>query len=396
MIEFRQPVNQEQAVLVGIIDGRTRKKDALEHLEELAFLATTAGAEPVQQFLQRVSKPNPKTLVGAGKLAEVQAYMEENGIKLAIFDEELSPSQFKNIENQLDCKVLDRTNLILDIFSKRAKTAQAKTQVELAQYQYILPRLTRMWTHHSRQQGGIGTKGPGEKEIETDRRIIHKKIKQLEEKLEKIDKQNENQRKSRSHKARVALVGYTNSGKSTILNKLSSAEIKVEDQLFATLDTTVRQIVLDDIPFLVSDTVGFIRKLPHKLVESFKTTLDEAREADILIHVVDLSHEHHEHHVQVVNETLQSLGASDKPTLLVFNKTDKLTSDEAVNGQRQAEMEQRKALETKWAKQTNDQALFISARTDENLTSLKRKLLDMVKTVYHQQYPYDPYQIPSA
>ncbi len=396
MIEFRQPVNQEQAVLVGIIDGRTRKKDALEHLEELAFLATTAGAEPVQQFLQRVSKPNPKTLVGAGKLAEVQAYMEENGIKLAIFDEELSPSQFKNIENQLDCKVLDRTNLILDIFSKRAKTAQAKTQVELAQYQYILPRLTRMWTHHSRQQGGIGTKGPGEKEIETDRRIIHKKIKQLEEKLEKIDKQNENQRKSRSHKARVALVGYTNSGKSTILNKLSSAEIKVEDQLFATLDTTVRQIVLDDVPFLVSDTVGFIRKLPHKLVESFKTTLDEAREADILIHVVDLSHEHHEHHVQVVNETLQSLGASDKPTLLVFNKTDKLTSDEAVNGQRQAEMEQRKALETKWAKQTNDQALFISARTDENLTSLKRKLLDMVKTVYHQQYPYDPYQIPSA
>ena len=396
MIEFRQAVNQEQAVLVGIIDGRTRKKDALEHLEELAFLATTAGAEPVQQFLQRVSKPNPKTLVGAGKLAEVQAYMEENGIKLAIFDEELSPSQFKNIENQLDCKVLDRTNLILDIFSKRAKTAQAKTQVELAQYQYILPRLTRMWTHHSRQQGGIGTKGPGEKEIETDRRIIHKKIKQLEEKLEKIDKQNENQRKSRSHKARVALVGYTNSGKSTILNKLSSAEIKVEDQLFATLDTTVRQIVLDDVPFLVSDTVGFIRKLPHKLVESFKTTLDEAREADILIHVVDLSHEHHEHHVQVVNETLQSLGASDKPTLLVFNKTDKLTSDEAVNGQRQAEMEQRKALETKWAKQTNDQALFISARTDENLTSLKRKLLDMVKTVYHQQYPYDPYQIPSA
>ena len=396
MIEFRQPVNQEQAVLVGIIDGRTRKKDALEHLEELAFLATTAGAEPVQQFLQRVSKPNPKTLVGAGKLAEVQAYMEENGIKLAIFDEELSPSQFKNIENQLDCKVLDRTNLILDIFSKRAKTAQAKTQVELAQYQYILPRLTRMWTHHSRQQGGIGTKGPGEKEIETDRRIIHKKIKQLEEKLEKIDKQNENQRKSRSHKARVALVGYTNSGKSTILNKLSSAEIKVEDQLFATLDTTVRQIVLDDVPFLVSDTVGFIRKLPHKLVESFKTTLDEAREADILIHVVDLSHEHHEHHVQVVNQTLQSLGASDKPTLLVFNKTDKLTSDEAVNGQRQAEMEQRKALETKWAKQTNDQALFISARTDENLTSLKRKLLDMVKTVYHQQYPYDPYQIPSA
>lgn len=396
MIEFRQPVNQEQAVLVGILDGKTRKQEALEHLEELAFLATTAGAEPVKQFQQRVQKPNPKTLVGGGKLEEIQAYMLENGIKLAIFDEELSPSQFKNIENQLDCKVLDRTNLILDIFSKRAKTAQAKTQVELAQYQYILPRLTRMWTHHSRQQGGIGTKGPGEKEIETDRRIIHKKIKQLEEKLNKIDKQNENQRKSRGHKARVALVGYTNSGKSTLLNKLSTADIPVEDQLFATLDTTVRQIVLDDIPFLVSDTVGFIRKLPHQLVESFKTTLDEARESDILIHVVDVSHTEYEHHIQVVNETLQELGAADKPTLLVFNKTDKLTTDGAVNGERQEEIDQLKALEHTWSKQTNDQALFLSATTSKNLTSFKSKLLAMVKKVYREQYPYDPYQIPSG
>lgn len=395
MIEFRQSVNDELAVLVGIIDGKTRKKEAQEHLEELAFLATTAGAEPVVQFQQRVNKPNPKTLVGGGKLEEVQAYMQENGIKLAIFDDELTPSQFKNIENLLDCKVLDRTNLILDIFSKRAKTAQAKTQVELAQYQYILPRLTRMWTHHSRQQGGIGTKGPGEKEIETDRRIIHKKIKQLEEKLDKINKQNENQRKSRSHKARVALVGYTNSGKSTLLNKLSEADIKVEDQLFATLDTTVRQIVLDEVPFLVSDTVGFIRKLPHKLVESFKTTLDEAREADILVHVVDLSHEHYEHHLQVVNETLQELGASEKPTLLVFNKTDKLTTDNAVNGQRQEELEKLTALEDTWMKKTNDHAIFMSAMEDDNLTSFKRKLLSMVKSVYEYHYPYDPYQIPS-
>jgi GTP-binding protein HflX len=395
LIEFRQQVNQERAVLIGIIDGKTRKREAQEHLDELAFLASTAGAHPAEQFQQRVNKPNPKTLVGQGKLEEIQAFMLENGIKLAIFDDELSPSQFKNIENLLDCKVLDRTNLILDIFSKRAKTAQAKTQVELAQYQYILPRLTRMWTHHSRQQGGIGTKGPGEKEIETDRRIIHKKIKQLEEKLEKIDKQNENQRKSRNHKARVALVGYTNSGKSTLLNKLSQADIKVEDQLFATLDTTVRQIVLDDIPFLVSDTVGFIRKLPHKLVESFKSTLDEAREADILVHVVDLSHAHFEHHMQVVHDTLHELGASNKPTLMVFNKTDKLTTDGAVNGQRQEELNHLKALEESWISKTNDHAVFLSATKDDNLTTFKRKLLNMVKAVYEANYPYDPHQIPS-
>lgn len=394
MIETRQPVKEEKALLIGIIDGKTRKQEAQENLDELAFLARTAGAQPIDQFQQRVKKPNPKTLVGEGKLAEVYNYMLDQGVKLAIFDDELSPSQFKNIENILDCKVLDRTNLILDIFSKRAKTAQAKTQVELAQYEYILPRLTRMWTHHSRQQGGIGTKGPGEKEIETDRRIIHKKIKQLEEKLEKIDKQNQNQRKSRNHKARVALVGYTNTGKSTLLNALTSADIKVEDQLFATLDTTVRQIVLDDIPFLVSDTVGFIRKLPHKLVESFKSTLDEALEADILVHVVDVSHEHFEHHIQVVNQTLQELDAADKPTLMVFNKTDKLTSEGAVNGELQEELNQLKALEDTWVAKTNNHAIFLSATEDHNLTSFKRKLLDMVKTVYEEQYPYDPYEIP--
>ena len=393
MIEFRNSINKENAVLVGIIEGKENKKTAREHLEELAFLTATAGANTVKQFQQKVFKPHPKTLLGQGKLDEIKAFIDENNIKLVIFDDELTPSQFKNIEQQFDCKVLDRTNLILDIFSKRAKTAQAKTQVELAQFQYILPRLTRMWTHHSRQQGGIGTKGPGEKEIETDRRIIHKKIKQLEEKLAKIDKQNATQRKNRGQKVRVALVGYTNSGKSTLLNKLTNADILTEDQLFATLDTTVRKIVMDQIPFLISDTVGFIRKLPHHLVESFKSTLDEVREADILLHVVDLSQENFEQQINVVNNTLDEIGAGGKPTLTVFNKIDRLTSYGAVNGQKQEELADIKALQESWMAKTNDHAVFLSALKNENMEGFKNKLMDMVKQSYQEQYPYVPLKV---
>lgn len=388
-----QSVNKENAVLVGIIEGKKSKKIAREHLDELALLTETAGAKTIQQFQQKIFKPNPKTLIGNGKLEEIKAYIDEAGIKLVIFDEELSPSQFKNIENLLNCKVLDRTNLILDIFSKRAKTSQAKTQVELAQYQYILPRLTRMWTHHSRQQGGIGTKGPGEKEIETDRRMIHKKIKQLEQKLEKIDKQNATQRKNRDQKARVALVGYTNSGKSTLLNKLSESEIMAENQLFATLDTTVRKIVLDQVPFLISDTVGFIRKLPHSLVESFKSTLDEVREADILLHVVDLSHDNFEQQIQVVNQTLRAIKAEGKPTITVFNKMDEKLSENAVNGERQEELNNLYELKQSWMAKNNSNAVFISALKNENIQELKDQVIQMVKEVYQGQYPYDPVKV---
>lgn len=393
MKDFDNAIKQENAVLVGIIDGKEKQELAQEYLDELALLTSTAGATPIKQFQQKIVKPNPKTLIGQGKLNQIKEYMDAEGVKLVIFDDELSPSQFKNIEQQLNCKVLDRTNLILDIFSKRAKTAQAKTQVELAQFQYILPRLTRMWTHHSRQQGGIGTKGPGEKEIETDRRIIHKKIKQLEEKLAKIDKQNATQRKNRDQKIRIALVGYTNSGKSTLLNKLSESEIKAENQLFATLDTTVRKLVLDRIPFLVSDTVGFIRKLPHGLVESFKSTLDELREADILIHVVDLSHSNFENQIEVVNQTLKEINAEGKPTILVFNKTDQLQTEGAVNGQKQAETQYILDLKESWMAKSNNHPVFISALKDENMEELKNQVSQLVNKAYEEQYPYDPLKV---
>ncbi len=390
---INQSVNKENAVLVGIIEGKESKKTAREHLDELALLTEAAGAKTTKQFQQKIFKPNPKTLIGNGKLEEIKTYLEETGTKLVIFDEELSPSQFKNIENVLNCKVLDRTNLILDIFSKRAKTSQAKTQVELAQYQYILPRLTRMWTHHSRQQGGIGTKGPGEKEIETDRRMIHKKIKQLEQKLEKIDKQNATQRKNRDQKVRVALVGYTNSGKSTLLNKLSESEITAENQLFATLDTTVRKIVLDEVPFLISDTVGFIRKLPHSLVESFKSTLDEVREADILLHVVDLSHDNFEQQIHIVNQTLKEIKAEGKPTITVFNKMDQRLSENSVNGERQEELNNLYALKQSWIAKNNTNAVFISATKRENIQELKNQIVTLVRTVYESEYPYDPMKV---
>ena len=310
---------QEKAVLVGVITKDQSKEQSIEYLDELEFLAETAGAVTLNKFVQKLDRPDSKTFVGSGKMEEIQAYVKEYEIDMVIFDDDLTPSQLRNIEKVLECKILDRSNLILDIFASRAQTAHAKTQVELAQYQYLLPRLTRMWTHLQKQKGGIGMKGPGETEIETDRRIIRDKIALLKKKLESIDKQMATQRGNRGQMVRVALVGYTNAGKSTIMNLISKSDVFAENKLFATLDTTVRKVVLQNIPFLLSDTVGFIRKLPHQLVESFKSTLDEVREADILLHVVDITHPHFEEHIDVVNETLKEIGAADKNIILVFN-----------------------------------------------------------------------------
>ncbi|MCK5692136.1 MAG: GTPase HflX, partial [Bacteroidales bacterium] len=312
----------ETAVLVGVITQNQTEEMAREYLEELAFLADTAGAERRAIFTQRLVVPHPKTFIGSGKLNEVREYVKKEEIDMVIFDDELTPSQLRNVERELNCRILDRTNLILDIFAGRAQTAHAKTQVELAQYQYILPRLTRMWTHLERQRGGIGMRGPGETEIETDRRIIRDRIAKLKLQLTKIDKQMMLQRKNRGKMVRVALVGYTNAGKSTLMNLLSKSKVFAEDKLFATLDTTVRKVVIENLPFLLSDTVGFIRKLPTHLVESFKSTLDEVREADVLIHVVDISHPNYEEQIEVVESTLRELGGGDIPTMLVFNKTD--------------------------------------------------------------------------
>ena len=317
MIETNR--QQERAVLVGILYPKQEESEVKEYLEELAFLTETAGAEPVKSFIQKLDTPNPRTFVGAGKIEEIAAFVEENKIDIAIFDDELSPSQLRNIEKELGCRILDHTNLILDIFAGRAHTSYARTQVELAQYQYLLPRLTRMWTHLERQRGGIGLRGPGETEIETDRRIIRDKISRLKEQLKKIDVQMSMQRKSRGKMVRVALVGYTNVGKSTIMNLLSKSDVFAENKLFATLDTTVRKVVIRNLPFLLSDTVGFIRKLPHDLVESFKSTLDEVRESDLLVHIIDISHSGFEEQIKVVNETLRELTVSDKPSIMVFN-----------------------------------------------------------------------------
>ena len=311
----------ERAILVGLITPEVTKKQACEYLEELAFLAKTAGAAPIKNFTQKLLRPDNKTFIGKGKIQQVKIYVEENKIDVIIFDDDLTPSQLKNIEKLFkgERKILDRSNLILDIFASRAQTAQARTQVELAQYQYLLPRLTRMWTHLERQKGGIGMRGPGETQIETDRQIIRNKIALLKQKLKKIDKQSSTRRKGREHLIRVALVGYTNAGKSTLMNKLAKSEVFAENKLFATLDTTVRKVVIGNLPFLLTDTVGFIRKLPHQLVESFKSTLDEVREADFIIHLVDISNRNFEDHINVVNNTIVEIGADDKPTLLVFN-----------------------------------------------------------------------------
>jgi GTP-binding protein HflX len=381
----------ETAVLVGVITQDQTEEMAREYLEELAFLAETAGAELRGVYTQRLEVPHPRTFIGSGKLNEVRDFVKEEEIDMVIFDDELSPSQLRNIERELKCRILDRTNLILDIFAGRAQTAHAKTQVELAQYQYLLPRLTRMWTHLERQRGGIGLRGPGETEIETDRRIIRDKIARLKEQLIRIDKQMMVQRKNRGKMVRVALVGYTNAGKSTLMNLLSKSKVFAEDKLFATLDTTVRKVVVENLPFLLSDTVGFIRKLPTHLVESFKSTLDEVREADVLIHVVDISHPNYEEQIEVVESTLRELGGGDIPTMLVFNKTDAYTYIKKDEDDLTPSTKENLSLDDHvkdWTR-THPESLFISALRKSNIDELKDLLYQKVKEIHVKRYPYN-------
>lgn len=385
----------ERAILIGLIYPGLDENQSREYLAELSFLTETAGAELVNTFVQRLAVPDPKTFVGSGKIAEIAAYVAENKVNLAIFDDELSPVQLRNIENSLGCRVLDRTNLILDIFAKRARTSHARTQVELAQYQYLLPRLTGMWTHLERQRGGIGLRGPGETEIETDRRIIRDKIALLKTRLKKIDMQMATQRKNRGKMVRVALVGYTNVGKSTIMNLLSKSDLFAENKLFATLDATVRKVVIGNLPFLLSDTVGFIRKLPHDLVESFKSTLDEVRESDLLLHIVDISHPGFEEQINVVNETLRDLGSADKPLIVVFNKIDSFSysaKDEDDLTPATRENYSLYDLKKSWmASDKNHKTIFISAKTKENLDEFRKLLYEEVKRIHITRYPYNDF-----
>ena len=388
--------SSERTILVGLITPDVSETQAEEYLDELAFLSETAGAEPVARFLQRLDTPNPATFVGKGKLDEIAEYVSAHEVGLAIFDDELAPNQLRNIERQLGIRILDRTSLILDIFATRAQTAHAKTQVEMAQYQYMLPRLTRLWTHLERQRGGnIGLRGPGETQLETDRRIILRKISQLKEQLKKIDKQKSVQRQNRGKMVRVALVGYTNVGKSTLMNVLAKSDIFAENKLFATLDTTVRKVVLGNLPFLLADTVGFIRKLPTQLVESFKSTLDEVRESDLILHVVDISHPEFEDQIAVVTETLREIDAlGDKPQVLVFNKIDAyqhipkdpddLTPATKLNRTREE-------LEKSWMARMGNDCTFISARTGEGMDELRRLLYERVKEIHIQRYPYNDF-----
>jgi GTPase len=381
---------EERVVLVSVSKPGQSELQVREFLDELEFLAHTAGAVTVKRFVQKLDHPDPRTYLGKGKLEEVASFIKINDIQVAIFDDELSPSQIRNIEAATGCRILDRTNLILDIFARRARTAQARTQVELAQYQYLLPRLTRMWTHLEKQRGGIGLRGPGETEIETDRRVIRDKLARLKEKLKEIDKQNYTRRKSRENLVRVALVGYTNVGKSTIMNLISKSEVFAENKLFATLDTTVRKVVLETIPFLLSDTVGFIRKLPHNLVESFRSTLDEVREADILLHVVDISHPNFEEQISVVNQTLVEIGAANKPMLFVFNKIDAYTFVEKEEDDLTPSTKQNVSLEElkkSWMAKANSSTVFISAGKNENITELRKKIVELVKEVHRKIYP---------
>jgi GTP-binding protein HflX len=393
MIETDQPV--EKAILVGINCPGQDEKETEDYIDELSFLAETAGALPVRRFIQKLNMPDPRTFVGSGKINEIARFVGENSIDIAIFDDELSPSQIRNIEKELGCRILDRTNLILDIFARRARTSHARTQVELAQYQYLLPRLTGMWTHLERQRGGIGLRGPGETEIETDRRIIRDKIALLKQHLKKIDMQMSTQRKNRGKMIRVALVGYTNVGKSTIMNLLSKSDVFAENKLFATLDTTVRKVVIGNLPFLLSDTVGFIRKLPHDLVESFKSTLDEVRESDLLIHVVDISHSGFEEQIKVVNETLRDLRSSDKPFIIIFNKIDAFSyilKDEYDLGPVHRENYSLEDLKKSWmANDKNHPVVFISAKTKENIEELKKLLYEEVKKIHVKRYPYNDF-----
>jgi GTPase len=393
--------SKETAVLVGVLFKQQDEALLKEHLDELAFLAETAGAVTKKRFTQRLANPDPGTFIGSGKLKEITDYVQEHKIDIVIFDDELSGSQIRNIEKALNegrdlhrempYRVLDRANLILDIFAKRARTAQSKAQVELAQYQYLLPRLTRMWTHLEKQRGGIGLRGPGESEIETDRRTIREKLARLKTKLKDIEKQSATQRKQRGELIRVALVGYTNVGKSTLMNLLSKSDVFAENKLFATLDTTVRKIVFENIPFLLSDTVGFIRKLPHDLIESFKSTLDEVREADIIVHVIDISHPHFEDQIHVVNQTLVDIKAADKPTLLVFNKIDAyqfVQKEEDDLTPHTKENESLDDLKKSWMGKKNTTTVFISAVNKTNIDELRSALIEMVRTLHMKRYPH--------
>ena len=387
-------ITSEKVVLIGIISQYQDEVQSKEYLDELEFLTFTAGGVVVNRFVQKMEKPHPKTFLGTGKLEEVKAYVDSHDIGTAIFDDELSPAQTRNIEKILDCKILDRTNLILDIFAQRAQTSSAKTQVELAQYEYMLPRLTKLWSHLDKQKGGIGMRGPGETEIETDRRIIRDKIALLKKKLLTIDKQMAVQRKNRGKMVRVALVGYTNVGKSTLMNVISKSDVFAENKLFATLDTTVRKVVIKNIPFLMTDTVGFIRKLPTQLVESFKSTLDEVREADLLLHVVDISHPNFEDHIASVNTVLDEIDAAEKPTLMVFNKIDayayeRLDEDDLVT-EKSKEHYTLEDWKRTWMNKETD-AIFISALNKENLEAFKEQVYTMVRKTHIQRFPYNDF-----
>ncbi|MCJ8165482.1 GTPase HflX [Pontibacter sp. E15-1] len=380
---------QETAVLVSVPNYRQTDEQTAEYLDELAFLTETAGAATLKRFVQKLDRPDRGTFVGSGKLEEINAYVKEHGVDMVIFDDDLTPSQVRNIERELEVKIVDRSLLILDIFALRAKTAQAHAQVEIAQYQYLLPRLTNLWTHLSKQKGGIGMKGPGETEIETDRRIVREKISLLKERLKKFEKQNFEQRKARSGIVRVALVGYTNVGKSTLMNLLSKSEVFAENKLFATVDATVRKVVLSDIPFLLSDTVGFIRKLPTKLIESFKSTLDEIREADLLMHVVDVSHPSFEDHIAVVNETLKDINAAEKPVLLVFNKVDQYLQqrEEELTAEGAEVRPSIEDLKATYMAKMHAPALFVSATDKINMDELRDELQRRVAELHYQRYP---------
>ncbi len=397
MIE-KADLTYEKVVLIGIVTQDQGEDKLKEYLDELEFLTYTAGGEVVKRFTQKMAKPDPKTFMGSGKINEVKEFIEANEIGTAVFDDELSPSQQKNIQKVLDCKVLDRTNLILDIFAQRAQSSYARTQVELAQYQYLLPRLSGMWTHLERQRGGIGMRGPGETEIETDRRIVRDRISLLKKKIETIDKQMGVQRGNRGQLVRVALVGYTNVGKSTLMNLISKSDVFAENKLFATLDTTVRKVVIRNLPFLLTDTVGFIRKLPTQLIESFKSTLDEVREADLLLHVVDISHPNFEEHIQSVNQTLVDIKSADKPIIMVFNKIDayseeKIDDDDLVTEKTKAHYSLEEWRQT-WMNRLGDNVLFISALNQENIEDFKKKIYEAVRQIHVTRFPYNSFLYP--
>ena len=393
MIE-KKNIALESAVLVGVITKDQDEISATEYLDELEFLTFTAGGIVLKRFVQKMSIPNPKTFIGTGKIEEVENYIKENEVSTAIFDDELSPAQERNISKILNCKVLDRTNLILDIFAQRAETSYARTQVELAQCEYLLPRLKGMWTHLERQKGGIGMRGPGETEIETDRRIVRDKISLLKSKIKAIDKQMAVQRGNRGKLVRVALVGYTNVGKSTLMNVVSKSKVFAENKLFATLDTTVRKVVVENLPFLISDTVGFIRKLPTQLVESFKSTLDEVREADLLLHVVDISHSNFEEHIASVNKILGEIKSNDKPTIMVFNKIDAYTPEVSDDQEKTKANYSIEDWEKTWMRKLEGNALFISALNKENLNDFRKMVYREVRKIHIQRFPYNHFLYP--